>query len=64
MDNWICKICGKKIGWCCRILGMFDFLEIFCLGWYQQDDGKVHQRCHNKKNKPKIKIRPLIPKFV
>lgn len=64
MDDWICKICGKKIGWWCRILGFFDFLEIFGLGWCRTDNGKVHQSCYNNKNKPKNTNSPLIPRFV
>lgn len=54
MNDWTCKICGRKIGWFCRILGIFGF------GWYQTDEGKVHQWCHDK---PKNKDRPLNIKF-
>lgn len=50
MDDWTCKICSRKIGWVCKILGL----------WYQTDEGRIHRWCHGK---PKNKDRPLEPKF-
>ena len=50
MDEWICKICNRKIGWFCRNFRIFDFSL-----WYQTDEGKVHRWCYNKpKNKDKF----------
>lgn len=49
-NEWICKICGRKIGVISQILRL----------WYQIDEGKVHRRCYNK---PRKKVKNSELKF-
>ncbi|MDP3052697.1 MAG: hypothetical protein Q8N22_01925 [bacterium] len=55
MDDWTCKICGRKIGWFCRIFGFWIQTD------ERTDDGKVHRWCYN--NEQKNKGEPSTPIF-